>query len=52
MRHESGAEEVERNKRIQNMMMRPSEKGTHNVSTLGGKSEFQTAFQDYLHTES
>lgn len=25
MRHESGAEEVERNKRIQNMMMRPSE---------------------------
>ena len=28
------------------------EKGTHNVSTLGGKSEFQTAFQDYLHTES
>lgn len=30
MRHESGAEEVERNKRIQNMMMRPS--------------EFQTAF--------
>ena len=27
------------------MMMRPSEKGTHNVSTLGGKSEIQTAFQ-------
>lgn len=25
MRHESGAEEIERNKRIQNMMMRPSE---------------------------